>query len=73
MVYSDIKKYGFLGIIPKKKRYGTEKDKRIVRGAILNNKEFMQYAMQKKEVSYINEILGSLINFIIKCNEAFYN
>ena len=73
MVYSDIKKFGFLGIISKKKRYGTEKDKRIVREAILNNKEFMQYAMQKKEVSYINEILGSLINFIIECNEAFYN
>ena len=73
MVYSDIKKFGFLGIIPKKKKYGTEKDKCIVREAIQNNKEFIQFVLCEKNISDINEILADLTNFIVRCNEAFYN
>ena len=46
MVYSDIKRFGLHNVLPKKKRYGSEKDKRIVKDAILNNKEFVKFALQ---------------------------
>lgn len=38
MVYSDVKNFGLHNILPHKKKYGTEKDRRIVSGAIQNNK-----------------------------------
>ena len=72
MNYLDYKKHGFIGILPNKKRYGTEKDKRILKEAILKNKDFCQKAMKENEVNYLNDILGSLIEFGIRCNEAYW-
>lgn len=72
MVYSDIEKHGLIGILPKKKRYGTKKDKTIVKEAVLGNKDFVQFALQDTKATYINEIIDRVVSFIVKCNQAYY-
>lgn len=72
MVYSDIKKYGLLGILPKKKRYGTKKDKQIVREAVVANKNFLQFALQGVGATYVEKRIEKVVSFVITCNEAFY-
>ena len=46
MVYSDIKKFGLHNILPQKQRYGSERDKRLARRAILQNSEFTEFALK---------------------------
>ena len=72
MVYQDIIDFNLVGILPKKKRYGTDKDKSIVYNAIVNNKDFVQFALNKTGADYINQIIDKLIDFIIFCNEGYY-
>lgn len=72
MVYQDIINFNLVGILPKKKRYGTDKDKRIVYNAIVNNKDFVQFALNKTGAYYINQIIDKLIDFIITCNQIYY-
>ena len=72
MLYKDIEDFNLIGILPKKKRYGTSKDKRIVYNAIVNNKAFVQFALNKTGADYINQIIDKLIDFIIFCNEGYY-
>lgn len=72
MFYQDIINFNLVGILPKKKRYGTSKDKSIVYNAIVNNKEFVQFALNKTGANYINQIIDKLIDFIIECNQIYY-
>lgn len=72
MVYGDIINFNLANILPKKKRYGTDKDKSIVYNAIVNNKEFVQFALNKTGADYINQIIDKLIDFIITCNQIYY-
>ena len=72
MFYQDIINFNLVGILPKKKRYGTDKDKSIVYNAIVNNKDFVQFALNKTGANYINQIIDKLIDFIIKCNQIYY-
>lgn len=73
MLYCDIKKWGLVGILPVKKRYGSKKDIAIVTEAIKSNKTFIQYALQEEQADYLGEIMGSLVEWVIKCNEVYYN
>lgn len=72
MVYSDVKKYGLIGILPQKKRYGTKKDMAIVTAAIKNNPEFIQFSLKDEKAEYLNDILFGLVEWVIKCNEVYY-
>lgn len=72
MVYSDVKNYGLIGILPDKKRYGTKKDIAITTDAIKKNKAFIQFVLEGKKAEYLNEILGGLVEWVIKRNEVFY-
>lgn len=72
MVYQDIIDFNLVDILPKKKRYGTDKDKSIVYNAIVNNKDFVQFALNKTGADYINQIIDKLIDFIITCNQIHY-
>lgn len=78
MVYSDIEKFGFIGIIPKPKTKSGEYSKqnksvrKIVIENVKNNKDFVQFALKEKGAQRINEILGGVVEFIIRCNEAYY-
>lgn len=72
MVYGDIIRYGLVDILPKKKRYGTSKDRNIVYNAIVNNKDFVQFALNNTGANYINQIIDKLIDFIITCNQIYY-
>ena len=72
MTYKDICDFNLVGILPKKKRYGTDKDKSIVYNAIVNNKDFVQFALNKTGAHYINQIIDKLVTFIITCNEGYY-
>lgn len=72
MVYGDIVNFNLANILPKKKRYGTSKDKSIVYNAIVNNHEFVQFALNKTGAYYINQIIDKLIDFIITCNQIYY-
>lgn len=73
MLYDDMKKWGLVGILPAKKRYGSKKDVAIVIDAIKSNKEFIQYALKEKQADYLSEILAMLVEWVIKCNEVYYN
>lgn len=77
MVYSDVKKIGLLGIVspPKSAAGYTKRNKKArleARAAILNNKPFIQFALKDKQALYINDILGALVEWVIKCNEVYY-
>lgn len=72
MVYDDVKKYGLLGILPDKKRYGTRKDIATVTEAVRKNKAFIQFSLEDENAGYLNEILAGLIEWVIKCNEVYY-
>lgn len=72
MVYSEVVKAGLCGILPKKKRYGSHKDICIIDKAIRANTEFCQKAMTEKGADYLNEIIGNLTAFVLKCN-IIYN
>lgn len=76
MVYSDIEKYGFLGIVPPPKSGGYRKNnksaRKAIKDAILKNKDFIQFVLRDKKADYINDILGSCIEWILKCNEVYY-
>lgn len=72
MLYDDVKKYGLVGILPAKKRYGTKKDVAVVIDAIKSNKEFIQYALKEEQADYLGEILAGLVEWVIKCNEVYY-
>lgn len=71
MTYSDVVKAGLCGILPKKKRYGSHKDIRIIDHAIRNNIAFCQKAMAECNADYINEIIGKMTAFVLKCNEIY--
>lgn len=71
MVYSDIIKYGLCGILPHKKRYGTQKDIKTVEAAIKANSAFCQFAMNQYKVDHINGIIGKLTRFVLMCNEVY--
>ncbi len=73
MVYSDIKKFGLHNILPQKKRYGSEKDKRLVKAAILQNTEFAEFVLKNDNVQSIDLIIDKLITFVIRCNDCYYN
>ena len=75
MVYSDIKNFNLHNILKQQKQYNTKSEKlrKQVRTAILNNKDFIQFALKSTNESYINNIIGNLITFIIKCNDCYYN
>ena len=75
MVYSDIKKFNLHNILKQQKQYNTKSKKlrKQVQTAILNNKDFIQFALKSTNEDYINNILGKLITFIIKCNDCYYN
>jgi len=70
--YGDVERFGLLGILPKKKRYGTEKDKRIAREKIKENNEFIQYAIAISGAHYINDIMDKLVDWVVFCNETYY-
>lgn len=72
MVYSDIERFHLLGIIPKKKRYGTPKDVERCRNCILKNQEFIQFALNEEHTESLDEILPQLVEWVIKCNEVYY-
>lgn len=72
MVYSDVERFHLLGIIPKKKRYGTPKDVERCRNCILENQEFIQFALEDERAETLGEILPGLVRWVIKCNEAYY-
>ena len=78
MVYSDIEKYGFIGIIPPPKTKDGDyakhnrKVRKTIENAILNNREFVQFALKDTKSDYLNQILGRLIEWILHCNEAYY-
>jgi hypothetical protein len=78
MVYSDVSRFGFIGIIPAPKgANGTySKNNKAIRSkvteSVKSNNEFVQFALKDKCADHLNEILGSVVEFIIKCNEAYY-
>ncbi len=72
MVYSDVERFHLLGIIPKKKRYGTPKDVERCRNCILENQEFIQFALEDEHAETLGEILPGLVRWVIKCNEVYY-
>lgn len=73
MVYSDIKRFGLHNILPQKKRYGSEKDKRLARTAVLQNSEFTEFALKDADSQSIDLIIDKLIRFVIVCNDCYYN
>jgi len=78
MVYSDVERFGFIGIIPAPKgENGTySKNNKAVRAKVTDsvhsNHEFVQFALEDERADHLNEILGSVVEFILKCNEAYY-
>ncbi len=78
MVYSDVERFGLIGIIPAPtgKSNTYSKNNRSVRSkvteSVKSNQEFVQFALEDELADHLNEILGSVVEFIIKCNEAYY-
>lgn len=73
MVYSDVKRFGLHSILPQKKRYGSEKDKRLAETAILQNSEFTEFALKDVGSHSMDLIIDKLIKFVIACNDCYYN
>ena len=73
MVYSDIKKFGLHNILPQKQRYGSERDKRLARTAILQNSEFTEFALKDTDSQSMDSIIDKMIKFVIACNDCYYN
>ncbi|MEY8389841.1 hypothetical protein D3Z47_02230 [Lachnospiraceae bacterium] len=72
MDYGDVERFHLLGIIPKKKRYGTPKDVERCRNSILKNQEFIQFALKEERTECLEEILPELVEWVIVCNAAYY-
>lgn len=78
MVYSDVERFGFIGIIPSPKtKSGTyskqnKSVRKIVADKVKSNKEFVRFALEDLDAMYINEILGHVVEFILRCNEVHY-